>query len=109
MTYPIAEISVLLPDLEVVRRTENDVGNPCICQLSGASSSECLREKLGRSDNTPDLACEGTGGLGVAVLRRDFDVLAQKIEDGKQVQGRGGDDNLCGRICVMGMSGRGRA
>lgn len=36
----------------------------------------------------------------MAVLRRDFDVLAQKIEDGNQVQGRGGNDNLCDRIWI---------
>lgn len=50
--------------------------------------------------NTPDLACEGTRGLGVAVLCRDFDVLAQKIEDGDQVDGRGCDDNLCGMCAI---------
>ena len=36
----------------------------------------------------------------MAVLRRYFDVLAQKIEDGDQVEGRGCDDNLCG-ICAI--------
>ena len=48
-----------------------------------------------REKPLPDLACEGPGSLGVAVLSRDLDVFAQKVEDGDEVQGRGGDDDLC--------------
>ena len=46
----------------------------------------------------PDFASEGTRSLSVAVLSRDLDVFAQKVDDGDQIQGRGCDDDLCNGI-----------
>jgi hypothetical protein len=42
----------------------------------------------------PGFASEGTRSLSVAVLSRDLDVFAQKVDDDDQIQGRGCDDDL---------------